>query len=72
MQTSTACPPSKISDYQDNGFVVLRGLFKDWIPALRRGADTNAAHPSDGALFHGGDDDQGRFLEDFCNWQRIF
>ncbi len=71
MQAAKACSPPKVSDYQDNGFVVLRGLFKDWIPALRRGADTNAAHPSDMALFHGGDDDQGRFLEDFCNWQLI-
>lgn len=60
-----------ISNYQDNGVVVLRGIFSDWIPALCRGADFNAAHPSDNALIHGDDSNQGRFLEDFCNWQRI-
>lgn len=56
----------QISEYQDKGFVVLRGVFNDWIPALSRGADHNAAHPSDSALIH----DAG-FLEDFCNWQLI-
>ena len=61
----------QVSDYQDNGFVVLRGVFNDWIPALRRGADYNSAHPSDSALFHGADSDQGHFLEDFCNWRLI-
>jgi ectoine hydroxylase-related dioxygenase (phytanoyl-CoA dioxygenase family) len=61
----------QVSDYRDDGFVVLRGLFDDWIPALRRGAEKNAAQPSNRALFHGGDDDQARFVKDFCNWQLI-
>ena len=61
----------QVSDYQTNGFVVLRNIFSDWIPTLSRGADVNAAHPSDRALFHGDDGDQGRFFEDFCNWQLI-
>jgi len=60
-----------ISDYQENGVVVLRGIFSDWMPALCRGADYNAAHLSSSALIHGSNSDQGRFLEDFCNWQLI-
>jgi ectoine hydroxylase-related dioxygenase (phytanoyl-CoA dioxygenase family) len=51
--------------------VVLRGVFGPWIPSLARGADHNAAEPSAGALIHRKDGAKGRFLEDFCNWQRI-
>ena len=46
----------QVSDYQTNGFVVLQNIFSDWIPTFSRGADVNAAHPSDRALFHGDDD----------------
>lgn len=61
----------QVSEFQGNGVVVLPGLFNDWIPALRRGAKQNATQPSDRALFHGGDGDPGKFLEDFCNWRLI-
>ncbi len=66
-----AISDKSISEYQENGVVVLRGIFSDWMPALCRGADYNAAHPSSSALIHGSNADQGRFLEDFCNWQLI-
>jgi ectoine hydroxylase-related dioxygenase (phytanoyl-CoA dioxygenase family) len=55
---------NNIKDYQDNGVVVLRGIFKDWIPVLRTGAEYNAQHPGPRALFH--DKNEGLFLEDFC------
>jgi hypothetical protein len=29
----------QVSDYQTNGFMVLRNIFSDWIPTLSRGAD---------------------------------
>jgi len=45
-------------------------VFADWIPVLRKGADANANSASTRALVHG-DERTGRFLEDFCNWQRI-
>jgi len=60
-----------IEDYQINGVVVLRGVFIDWIPTLCKGADYNVENPSQNALIHTQDSHKGRFLEDFCCWQRI-
>lgn len=60
-----------IENYQNDGAVVLRGVFTDWIPSLCKGADYNVEHPSNNALIHKNDNYKGRFLEDFCNWQRI-
>ncbi len=60
-----------VDEYQRNGVVLLRGAFEDWIPALVRGAEFNAASPSPNVLTHRKDGEPGRFLEDFCNWQRI-
>ncbi|MFQ5961761.1 MAG: phytanoyl-CoA dioxygenase family protein [Candidatus Methylomirabilales bacterium] len=60
-----------MKDYQKNGFVVLRSVFNEWLPTLRKGADRNHDNPSPRALIHREDSHEGRFLEDFCNWQRI-
>jgi len=59
-----------VDQYQQNGVVCLRGVFADWIPALCKGADMNVESASNRVLIHG-DGKTGRFLEDFCNWQRI-
>ena len=60
-----------VDDYQNNGVIVLRGVFNDWIPTLQRGADYNFENPSDSALTHSKDSHSGLFLEDFCSWGRI-
>jgi ectoine hydroxylase-related dioxygenase (phytanoyl-CoA dioxygenase family) len=62
---------SIIADYQANGVVVLRGVFTDWIERLKAGAEANLALPSARAIVHGKPGQTGRFLEDFCCWQRI-
>ncbi len=59
-----------VDQYQQNGVVCLRGVFADWIPALCKGADMNVESAGNRVLIHG-DGKSGRFLEDFCNWQRI-
>lgn len=53
------------------GAVCLRGVFADWVETLRAGVERNLAEP--GPYFadnvtEGGD---GRFWDDYCNWQRI-
>jgi len=60
-----------ISNYQTHGAVLLKGVFKDWIPDLTRGAELNLDQPSDRAIVHRGAGQGGQFLEDFCNWERI-
>jgi ectoine hydroxylase-related dioxygenase (phytanoyl-CoA dioxygenase family) len=61
-----------IAAFRSDGCVVIRGLFTaDEVSAVERGIERNLAEP--GPLFGvaSRDDDPGRFVEDFCNWQRI-
>ncbi|MFJ9989245.1 phytanoyl-CoA dioxygenase family protein [Pseudomonas putida] len=62
---------SHIEDFQRDGAVVLRGVFKDWIERLREGFEQNLAEPSAFAIENVGAGESGRFFEDYCNWQRI-
>ncbi len=61
-----------VERYRADGCVVVRGLFDpDEVETLRTGIERNLADP--GPLFAVASraDDPGRFVEDFCNWQRI-
>jgi ectoine hydroxylase-related dioxygenase (phytanoyl-CoA dioxygenase family) len=62
---------NQVNDYQRDGVLLLKGAFQDWIPLLSRGAESNARNPSERALTHTADTQTGKFLEDFCSWQRI-
>jgi ectoine hydroxylase-related dioxygenase (phytanoyl-CoA dioxygenase family) len=72
-----AIDPSFVDDatvaaYRSDGCCVVRGLFDaDEVAAVSAGIELNLAEP--GPLFGvaSRDDDPGRFVEDFCNWQRI-
>ena len=41
-----------IKNFNNDGVVVLRGVFNDWIEILRRGAEFHINHPSENALIH--------------------
>lgn len=61
-----------IADFHKDGAIVVRGLFTpDEVATVERGIERNLAEP--GPLFQvaSTSDDPGRFVEDFCNWQRI-
>ena len=60
-----------IEQFQRDGAVVLRGVFRDWIEPLREGFEQNLAAPSAFAIENVGSGEGGRFFEDYCNWQRI-
>ena len=60
----------QIKDYQTNGVIIVKEIFKDWIEPLRKGFQKVLENPSE----HGREnvnDDNGRFFEDYCNWERI-
>ena len=60
----------QIDDYQDLGAIIIKGAFKDWIEALRSGFQKVLDNPSQ----HGREnvtENEGRFFEDYCNWERI-
>ena len=60
----------QIKDYQTDGVIVVKDIFKDWIEPLRKGFQKVIDNPSK----HGREnviDNNGRFFEDYCNWERI-
>lgn len=61
-----------IDDFARNGAVCARGVVP---PALlervKEAIDANLAAPGELAQVASGADDPGRFVEDFCNWQRF-
>lgn len=60
-----------IADYQRDGAVALRGVFKDWVDILAKGIAENMAAPSADVKIYQGKDGGGRFFGDYCNWARI-
>ena len=60
----------QIQNYQTDGVIIVKEIFKDWIEPLRKGFKKVLDSPSK----HGRenvDKNQGRFFEDYCNWERI-
>ena len=60
----------QIEDYQNDGVIIVKGIFKVWIEPLRKGFQKVLDNPS----IHGREnveENQGRFFEDYCNWERI-
>ena len=61
---------NQIDDYQKNGVVIIKNVFKDWIKPLRNGFQKVLDKPS----LHGRENvskNNGRFFEDYCNWERV-
>ena len=60
----------QINEYQSSGVTIIRDYFKEWIEPLRIGFQKVLEKPSK----YGREnvkDNQGRFFEDYCNWERI-
>src|SRR5260221_3651035 len=67
MQNVTA---EQRADYQREGALVLRGVFTDWLEALRAGCARNMAAPgSYGTENVRPGEGGGRFFRDSCHWQ---
>ena len=62
--------PGLVQQYADEGVVVIRGLFADWVDTLREGVDKNIANPSPLVRDYT-DKGGGRFFGDYCSWSRI-
>ncbi|TPL07981.1 phytanoyl-CoA dioxygenase [Mesorhizobium sp. B2-4-14] len=61
----------QIEAYQRDGVVLVRGLFKDHVEALRAGVARNMAEPSQYGAENLKPGEAGRFFDDYCNWDRI-
>ena len=63
---------AEIAAFQRDGAVCLRGVVSSAeLEQLTRGVDRNLNDPSELAIEAVKPGEPGRFLEDFCNWQRI-
>jgi len=61
-----------IESFRRDGAICVRGAFTpDDVAMVERGIERNLAEPSERALVASKANDAGRFVEDFCNWQRI-
>jgi ectoine hydroxylase-related dioxygenase (phytanoyl-CoA dioxygenase family) len=57
--------------FQADGACLLRGVFTDWVEALRAGIGHNRAEPSPLERSVKPADGSAPFFQDFCNWQRV-
>lgn len=63
---------SQIEEYEQNGAVCLRGLFKqDWVERLAAGLEKNFADPGPDNTVYTKEGQPGGFYDDYCNWQRV-
>jgi ectoine hydroxylase-related dioxygenase (phytanoyl-CoA dioxygenase family) len=62
---------STVADFQAEGVVVLRGIFRDWVESLSRGVAQVMAQPSPLERSYHPKDGSAPFFQDLCNWQRI-
>jgi ectoine hydroxylase-related dioxygenase (phytanoyl-CoA dioxygenase family) len=68
---SSALPQDVVDRYRDDGIVVLRGLFREWVAPLRAGVERVMADPSPLERTYRPQDGSAPFFQDFCNWQRV-
>jgi len=57
--------------YAELGAVCLRDVFTDWVELLRAGVECNHEEPGPYFSENVVGEDEGRFWDDYCNWQRI-
>lgn len=60
-----------IDDFERDGVVMIKGLFRPYVDILRAGIARNMADPGPEHHQYISDDEKGSFFGDYCNWQSI-
>ncbi|HEX4765174.1 MAG TPA: phytanoyl-CoA dioxygenase family protein [Lichenihabitans sp.] len=72
MTTSTTLPAeADVQQFAQDGAVILKGVFKDWVDRLRHGIDDLMRNPSPLERSYHPKGDAAPFFQDLCNWQRF-
>ncbi len=58
-------------NYKNYGAIVIKNVFKPWIKSLQKGFDKVLTNPGSHARENVKTKGEGRFFEDYCNWERI-
>jgi ectoine hydroxylase-related dioxygenase (phytanoyl-CoA dioxygenase family) len=69
--STAALSEATVAEFQDDGVVVLRGVFRDWVEPLATGVEAVMASPSALERSYQPQDGSAAFFQDLCNWQRI-
>ena len=67
----TSLTSRHIADFQNDGAVLIKGLFAEWVEPIARAIESNMAQPGPYAAENLTDGESGRFFDDYCNWQTI-
>ena len=67
----TPLDESVVEAFRQDGVVLIKGLFAEWVATIRAGIEENMANPGPYAAENTLDGDDGRFFDDYCNWKRI-
>lgn len=62
---------STIEEFQRDGVVVLRGVFRDWVERLAEGVAEVMRRPGPLERSYQPKDGSAPFFQDYCNWTRI-
>jgi ectoine hydroxylase-related dioxygenase (phytanoyl-CoA dioxygenase family) len=71
MMNKVTIPDDLIDTFERDGVALIKGLFKDWVPTIRAGIDRNMEAPGPYASENLKPGEEGRFFDDYCNWNRI-
>ena len=70
--TITIATPDQIAEFREFGVTIIRNLFsEDEVRTIERGIEKNLAEPGPMFKVASKPEDPGKFVEDFCNWDRI-
>ena len=62
----------EVRKYEKDGAIVVRNVFsKEFINLASKGIEKNLKDPSEYASENQVKQNEGRFFDDYCNWQRI-
>jgi ectoine hydroxylase-related dioxygenase (phytanoyl-CoA dioxygenase family) len=68
---ATIVTDKMVEDFQRDGAVLVKGLWKDWVEPLRAGIERNMTEPGPYGAENLKPGEGGRFFDDYCNWTRI-
>lgn len=67
----TRIPDAVVAEFQRDGVVCLRGLFRDWVEPLAEGIAEVMDNPSPLERSYQPKDGTAAFFQDYCNWPRV-
>ncbi|MDG2474133.1 MAG: phytanoyl-CoA dioxygenase family protein [Paracoccaceae bacterium] len=60
-----------IETFEKDGVVLIKNLFADYVDTIRKGIEFNLSNPGKYAAENRFHSENGRFFDDYCNWERI-